>query len=145
VGGGGELVGGGGDGGGVGGGGLYPPGGAGGRGGGGNTQSLISLFPVDAATAFAAATSDEPSGQPRLPPAVPTLPPPAQYAFAGQSAGTSGAAAGANQPGCSTQFAMLLAFCAELDPTGQGLMPLASGLAAVPTALTVPTRPEPGQ
>jgi hypothetical protein len=40
---------------------------------------------------------------------------------------------------------MLTALAAELEPAGQGVMPLASGLSVVPTALAVPTLPEPGQ
>jgi hypothetical protein len=40
---------------------------------------------------------------------------------------------------------MLTALAVEMVPAGQGLMPPASGLPAVPTALAVPTLPEPGQ
>jgi hypothetical protein len=113
--------------------------------GGGKRQSLMSLLAAAAAAPVAAAPSVDPAGQSVLPPATPRAPPPEQYAFARQSAGTSGAAAAANQPGRSLQSPMLLAFCADVEPAGHGVMPSVSGLAAVPAALAVPTRPEPGQ
>jgi hypothetical protein len=40
---------------------------------------------------------------------------------------------------------MLTALAVEMVPAGQGLMPSASGLSAVPTALAALRRPEPGQ